>query len=211
VIQISSRYLGILLALLIIVLAPVSIYSYRGHPVDDCARPDALRDVMRIPGTLDAREQWRVYGPRVAQSTAGRIASEQGLPPMDFRVMRTFEPVRAYLRPYGFLSPAVEPDQSLFRSVEVDGEELQIPVVHGNRGSHVHFATYLLIYAHRIDNKPFRTQLETALAQLVRGTRPITLFLVSGIVPQTRLRVAEREAFDWLANAWRHYGSVCLE
>ena len=56
---------------------------------------------------------------------------------------------------------------------------------------------------------PYLAQLRAFPSQLFRGTRPMTLFLVSGEVPLDRMALAEKESHHWLLSAWQRYERNC--
>ena len=68
---------------------------------------------------------------------------------------------------------------------------------------------YLLMYEGRAVGNPYIAQLASAPRQLVRGSRPMTLFLVSSHVRSSALEAADAPAWEWLTRAWQKYRAVC--
>jgi hypothetical protein len=57
--------------------------------------------------------------------------------------------------------------------------------------------------------QPLRADLSNALDQLFRGTRPVTLFLISGTSNAPTLAAFEDHANSWLAAVWTEYQRAC--
>ena len=53
-------------------------------------------------------------------------------------------------------------------------------------------------------------QIRSALRQLVRGRRPITLFQADSFGSPRRRAQLEERAIAWLASGWSAYREICL-
>lgn len=213
-IEISTRYLGAALALILLALIPVGLHSYAGMDDDDCADAVAMLDAGQIPGSFDVRERSNARRGNWLQWTRGRVdPSGPGVEPMEFRIVRSMKPRRIYLRPTSFLGRKLEPDEVELGWLESDGVKLPVytgTVFHYAKGA-LQVASWMYVYEGRPVAHPFRAQMATALPQLFSGTRSLTLFLISGYAPRRRIELVSDPAGEWLAAAWRRYQSVCLE
>jgi hypothetical protein len=211
---IADRPLLPLLAILLATLVPVFYHAFGDANRDDCADPAGLLAAYRIEGTQEESERWDKHIKDWIQWTEGEInATRSDVEPLSFRIIRTFRGRRVYLRPTIFLPERLEPDHIEVRWIDVDGERVPISIgtvfQHSKRS--MKLAAYLFAYEDKPVIHPFREHLASALPQVFGGTRPLTLFLVSGYAKQDQIESIERPALEWLANAWRHYRDSCLE
>ncbi len=68
---------------------------------------------------------------------------------------------------------------------------------------------YLLVYEDEPVSNPYVAQLKHAPLQMLRGSRPMTLFFVFGRSEPATLARAEQLAHAWLWGAWERYRSQC--
>jgi hypothetical protein len=211
---IANRPLLPLLGILLATLLPVVHHAYGDANRDDCADPAGLLAAYRIEGTRDEAERWDKHVNGWIQWTEGEINAERDdVEALNFRIIRTFRGRRAYLRPTSFLPEKLEPDHIELQWIDVDGERVPIHVgtvfQHSKRS--MKLAAYMFVYGGEPVAHPFREQLASAIPQVVGGTQPVTLFMVSGFAKRNQMESIERPAREWLANAWRHYRDSCLE
>jgi hypothetical protein len=212
VIPLSTRYLVALLFLLVLAAIPVTIHGMGVLRSDDCRDPEALQATERIPGSRpypNARK-WTAT-PLVQWSVGGVRNGPGGATELDYRIVRSYDAGDLYSFPLKFLNQPFDPDRTEFSWRETRGERLPVYVASSHRrGWWVQLAIYVFIAGSEPVASPLRTELESALPQLLSGSRPSTLMMVSGIAPRRRRQEIEAAAIDWLASAVTHYREVCL-
>jgi hypothetical protein len=211
---VAPRPLLPLLALLLVALVPVAYHAYGDANHDDCADPAGLLASYQIPGTQDDNERWDKHVNGWIQWTEGNLqVGRRSTDPLIFRIVRSFHGRRVYLSPTGFIPGKLEPDDNVVEWLDVDGE--RVPIHVGSVFEHSRQAMMLVAYMFAYGNEPvahpFRAQLASAIPEIFEGSRPVTLFIVSGFAPRERLKATEATAREWLAGAWRLYRSSCVE
>ena len=200
------------LVLLGVALVPVAVHSHRGVDADDCGNPQGLRETTRIEGSRPGEEQPRRRSSHQIQWSTGRVASgAPGVEPLEFHLLRSFDPRRIYVHPHVVIDPRFEPDEFRLEWLDAGNERIPIQMLEApdpSRGR-VRRAALLYVYGGRPVEDPFWAQLRSALPQVLEGTRPLTLFLVTGGAPPDRIEAVERRAREWLASAWRFYARTC--
>ena len=93
---------------------------------------------------------------------------------------------------------------------ETQRERLPVYVATLHRRDWVQLVVYMFVAGSGPVASPLLMELESALPQLLSGSRPSTLLMVSGMARQQRWQVAEAAAVDWLASALDYYREVCL-
>ncbi len=211
-IPLSPRYLPPLLVLLVLAAIPVTIHGVGVLRSDDCRDPEALQSTERIPGSQpdpSAREwfsralvQWSVGGVRIGPG---------GRQELRYRIVRSYDAGELYNYPLKFVEQPFDPDRTEFSWREAQGERLPVYVASlHRRGRWVQLAIYMFVAGSGPVASPLRTELESTLPQLLSGSRPSTLLMVSGIAPRQRRQEIEAAAVDWLASALAYYREVCL-
>jgi hypothetical protein len=203
---------AVLLVLLSIALVPVAVHSYRGVLSDDCQEPNGLHEVSRIEGSRPGEDLRSPRMPYRIQSSAGLVDSEASeIAPLEFHVVRSFDPRRIYVHPHALLGRRFEPDASQIEWL-ADGHE-RIPVRRLEASDPLRGllrrAFLLYVYDGRPVEDPFLAQLRGALPQVLEGTRPLTLFLVAGDATPDQIDEVETRARQWLSAAWRFYERTC--
>jgi hypothetical protein len=137
------------------------------------------------------------------------LANRLGL---EYAVIRSYNAKRLYYRPeHRYLHGAV-PNVQTIEWIDYAGTRLPIhrsfyPSTASSQRKRI--VAYLLMYEGRAVGNPYIAQLVSAPRQLLRGSRPMTLFLVSGEVRSSDLEAAEAHAREWLTRAWQKYRAVC--
>lgn len=185
----STRYAVPLLVLLALALVPVMFHSYRTSHYEDCANPGALLEPRE--GTIE------LEGSRVLQ--------------LHFRIYRSFEPKYLYMRPAANLAERFRTDGRKLKWIDAGDEKLPVYMLYEHSGRAIRLAAYTFVYNSRPVAHPFVAQLTSSLTQLFEGTRPLTLFLISGRASRDRLGAMEAAAEEWLIASWNRYRSVCSE
>ena len=70
-------------------------------------------------------------------------------------------------------------------------------------------AVYLFVYDGRPVDSLLPRQIRTSFGQAVKGTMPLTFYIVGGRVPKHRASEAQDAAVEWVLAAWRHHRQVC--
>jgi hypothetical protein len=204
---------AVLLVLLGIALVPVAVHSYRGVQADECQDAAALHDVSRIEGSRPGEDRRSRRKPHRIQSSTGHVDSGvSGIAPLEFHVVRSFDPRRIYVHPHAMLERRFEPDDSQIEWLVDGGERIPVRRLEASdplRGS-LRRAFLLYVYDGRPVEDPFLAQLRGAVPQVLGGTRPLTLFLIAGDATPDQIGRVEDRARQWLSSAWRFYERTCI-
>ena len=217
---VSTRWSLVLIALLAAAAVPVWLHVVRAPRMDDCADPEALRDIAAIPRTreIQIREPLEHVRAHLTQWSAGSYTpATGGLPRAWVRIMRSFDPRWLYLEPTralrGRASQEFSSESPALEWIDAGAgaalERLPIHVVRLGVMGQERVAAWLYIYDGRPVAHPFRAQLASALPQVFAGARPLTLLIAHAVgqgIPPVQIEAA---LGDWLAAAWRRYQSVC--
>jgi hypothetical protein len=179
--------------------------------VDPCAHPDVLAVTGLIPGSRPAGERRDQLSAENIQWSEGLVLDES-LPrdPMVFRMVRTFNVLKAAERPLGLMPARVEPETARVELVDAAGGPLPVHLVRSSGSTMFQVVAYSFVYGNEPVTHPFVAQVEGALRELRNGRRPLTILLVGGAAtPDTAAR-REELALRWIASAWQHYRGMCL-
>jgi hypothetical protein len=206
------RYHFLLLILLLLAVVPVAIHGGGRFRFDDCAEPSALFDTSRIAGSQAGEEIRDTGGRRVIQSSGGTVpVNVRSIPPLQFRIVRSFDPWKLYHRPIPLIDEVHYSSRVKLRWIDIGGEKLPVRIHHDRTRTYVRFLEYMYVYESRPRRHPFWAGIASAFLHPLEGTRPLTLFMVSGRAPADLLEVAEQSADEWLIAAWRYYKMVCWD
>ncbi len=209
-IPLSTRYLVALLVLLVLAAIPVTIHGMGVLRSDDCRDPEALQATERIPGSRpypNARK-W-IATPLVQWSVGGVRNGSGGATELDYRIVRSYDASDLYNYPLKFVEQPFDPDRTEFAWRDAKGERLPVYVATLHRHGSVQLAVYMFVARAGPVASPLRMELESALPQLIFGSRPSTLLMVSGIVSSGWRQEIEEVAVDWLGSALTYYREVC--
>jgi hypothetical protein len=162
-------------------------------------RTDAMRE--RWPRHADALVRW-------AEGSVGSGATQSRLP-LQYRIIRSFDSRWLYTRPARFIERRFEVDDLRLEWVESGETRLPIHLDMQDAGEFLKIVAYLFVYDSRPVAHPFRDQFARIPRLLLRGSQPLTLFLVAGSFPRAQLPEGEAHAVDWLTTAWRRYHAMC--
>ena len=210
-IEVSTRYVPHIVALVVIAAIPTLLHSLGRFDVDDCAAPEQL---LAEPGpTFSAADRKRFdmsWG--AGNWSAGQLPGG-GERDLSYVVARSFDPKAVYHWPESRVVWDVRPEQ---RGVEqVQSEGMRIPVhrayyeADGSAQRESLVVAYLLVYHSRPVSNPYLAQILSGPVQVLTGRRPMWLFLVYGRVAPSERRAAEERAHDWLASAWERHRAAC--
>ncbi|MDJ0868229.1 MAG: hypothetical protein QNK03_19135 [Myxococcota bacterium] len=205
-IPISRRFYWLVIVLLAAASVPVVTHGIGRYRNEDCADPEAFRDALRIEGTLSAEQRAISSRSTRVQWTSGEVEGH-GRP--TFQIVRSFRARWLSERPSSLVEPQIEAERQNVDEIEVDGRTLPIRMVYDETGARKRLVAFLFVYAGEPVARPLVAQLRSGFSQLLHGTRPLTLFLISGGTAPWNLPKLEERARDWLAAAWRHYEATC--
>lgn len=204
---VSARYALAIVALAFAAGIPVLLHSQRMLDRDDCRDPDAMREVMLIPGTR-AESRTGQPDPIVLQRSEGSLDVGRARDRFRFAVVRALEPLRVLHRPERFIVEGFEAESSELRWADRGGVRLPIHWVESRYTHNPMAIGYTYVYGGSAIAHPRLALLGSALSRLFTGARPLTVLVAGGSVHGDRENVI-RGAEDWLFAAWHHYQMVC--
>jgi hypothetical protein len=215
-IDVSTRYVPHIVALLLVAAIPTLLHSLGRFDVDDCAVPGRLLappdpDHAPLLSAVERQRFDRSWG--AGNWSAGTLPREDHAGRLSYVIARSFDPKAVYHWPESRAVWEVRPVER--RVEEIESEGVRIPVHRAYyepegvppRGFVV--VAYLLVYHSRPVANPYLEQILSAPRQVVTGRRPMWLFLVHGRVGVPQRREAEARATEWLASAWESYRAAC--
>lgn len=209
----SSRYQPYIVVLTFLTLIPVTIHSYVKVRGDDCPNPAQLVQEVQARESDPGRSEWMQSLYDAEQYWEGGVYPRTNRLSLEYAVIRSYNAKRLYYRPeHRYLRGAV-PNVQTIEWIDYAGTRLPI---HRSfypstaSGQRKRIVAYLLMYEGKAIGNPYIAQLVSAPRQLVRGSHPMTLFLVSGEVHSSDFEAAEADAREWLKRAWQTYRAVCV-
>jgi hypothetical protein len=213
VIPLARRFAVATAALFAVAAVPVWLHAATGRTFDPCADPAAL---VRLPAygsdyvqQVTGQGDGRLY----AQSIRGELPqSDSALGPMRFWMLRGADPFFFYGHPDAiFISVPLPGDRREMHELAVGSERLPVRRRYDDSLDALRFSEYVLIQGTTPVRHPFTGGLSLALRQLVRGTEPVTMLLVEGVVGGAHDEAEiEAKSDAWLARAWNDYREACL-
>ena len=209
-IPLARRYCAAALAGLAIAVLAVALHRATAARFDPCADPAQLTHLdafgaqysIRDPGGSPLPHPLWVDGKLPPVVPKGR--------PLSFRFVRMDAPHRFYL---GFdkilLQPALPEDRKELRALRVGSDVLPVHRVFGGAAGPVRIARYFFVHGARPVAHPFPSGWKAVWDQLVRGTEPVSLFMVAGVARPAAASALDDRADDWLAAAWTDYRRAC--
>lgn len=210
---VSTRFVPHIALLAILTGAVVWTAWLSPRRADPCAHPNVLPVTGLIPDSRPEGERRDRLGGDVIQWSEGRVTGS-GRPrelPLFFRIIRTYNVLKAAERPLSLMPKPVEPEKVRVEQVEAPGGPLPVHVVRTTGPLAFHLVAYLYVYGNDPVTHPFEAQLRGAWRELREGQRPLTLFLVGGAATRENAAERERIALGWIVSAWQHYRSMCLD
>ncbi len=204
-----DRHLPWLVALLVVAAVPVLLATFRPGRWDDCADPEALRDVGRLLEGTATRDDQAFLRRHLFQRHEATLPAVPGLHPLRVRVVRSDEVRYPFDQQTKFLRVPMDPERSSVRFVEAGGERVPVHFVYAHQAGALRVVASLFVYDGRPVDRLLPMQIRSSLRQLVSGRRPITLFQVDGFGPAARRAQLEEAAIDWLVSGWSVYREAC--
>lgn len=197
-----------MIALLMAAAVPVNFHASTLPTQDDCVAPESFFGAQEIAGakmkpTLDRKQNF---------DGADGILSIDGEAPLRVRTFRIYDAWRLYASPinYGFDTMSyLVPEKN--RTLDAEGELLPIhwssyPTSVRNL---VHVEAFMYVQGGVPTVHPLRSGLSLAFDQLLYGTRPLTVLMVSGERSPRDLESIERAMDRWFLDAWRQLEASC--
>lgn len=221
-IQVSTRYVPYIVALLVAIGVPTLLHSADRFDVDECEHyaaelargSESAPDSTSGPGAVRARFlQTASPDGSWAEGTIPLAEGEN----LRTVVVRSFDAKLLYHWPDGrMLAGDIGSAHADRRAVELlptDDGELPVHRAYYDAleltSRHAWITAYVLVYRSQPVVNPYLAQLRGAPAQLVTGRRPMWLFIVFGKVRRDLRESAEDAARAWLVDAWRDYRAAC--
>lgn len=205
-IALSPRFAVAAAALLLCAAPPVWLHAIAAPVHDDCVAPQAFFASGHIAGAPVEPVELAKGAVTGAEGELPRPSR----PPFSVRVLRTFEPVRLYSRPtsYGIRS---ELYLSGAETRRVPAGDDVLPVHWRTRrwSDRIEFEAYTLSQGGMPVRHPLRSGLALAARQLLSGTRPVDVFIVSGGGNVEDFEAMRGEAERWLARTWLAFEAAC--
>ena len=206
----SQRYVPHMIALLLLAVVPVALYSYARVRSDECAEPLVLVSGASV-FTSPKRTRSMQARFAAAQFREGRLPGEDGEPTLSFAVIRSYDAKRLYYRLANRMLNAA-PDRVELEWLEGDP---RLPI---RRASYkpdpasrmVTESAYLLVYDGEPVENPYRSQLLAAPWRLLTGNRPMTAFFVVATLPEAEAEAVRQRQADWLRGSWQRYRTICF-
>jgi len=208
--RLSLRYVRPLSVCLLLALIPVVVHSYIRVQVDDCGNPSALLPQFDPAyGPSSKRDAWMRDRFQSSQWQEGSF-SQDGLR-LDFSIVRSYDAKRLYHRPENSLvEEQAVVERRVIEWVQDGSGSLPIHRAYYGDTDPAIAVAYLLVYRSAPVASPYWPQLRAAPAEVVTGSRPMTLFLVQARGSPARLPEMEKIEREWLLSSWRNYRSACL-
>jgi hypothetical protein len=191
---------------------PVWLHAATGPTFDPCRDPGALARLPAYAAKFDPTEKRQSDGRPYALAIQGELPTiEGGTGPLRFFVLRGAEPHHFLGRPEStFLSMPLPGDRTETHALAVGTDVLPVHRRYDDSLDVLRFSEYTLIQGTTPVRSALTGGLANALDQLVRGTEPVTMFLIQGFV-----RVGDDDAVEavsdaWLTRAWSDYREACL-
>jgi hypothetical protein len=208
----STRYVGLLLALLLPVFFAVWIYSYGGFRSDDCADPAALLETGWMEGLERTDQPDGKPRPWLLQGVYGSVAKERReISRLQLQILRSFELERLYERPVRLLPKGRDfvVSTGTLEWIGSQGDEFPIHKVFEEAPGISRLGAYMFLYDFRPMADPSLGLLSATLKRVATGRYPLTLLTISVTFSSQHREAAERLAEERLIAAWEYYRSVC--
>lgn len=208
---ISNRYHAHLAVLFALTLVPILVHSYARVRRDDCANPAGLAELSEIRSP-DAEHDREIRSRFDAEDWwTGPIAPRPSGTKLEYAVVRSYNSKRLYYRPAHRLIEEATPQTTTIEWLAVEETMLPIhrPLYPRSREGDQRTVAYIVVYEDEPVANGYLAQLKHAPEQLLRGSRPTTLFIVWGQSTPDRIEAIEERAREWLVDAWHNYRTVC--
>jgi hypothetical protein len=129
--------------------------------------------------------------------------------PLRFRVVRSDRPFALFGNWFTTLDPPMDAAELDTVELPFEGGSIPIQEVRESSAGATHIAAALFVYDERPVGSLLHAQLQGIGQQLLRGTLPITMYVVDGLAPAEREDLVETPAQAWLLEVWKQHRMVC--
>jgi len=179
---------------------------------DPCARPDVLTVTGLIPRSVPAGERRERLSEDLIQWSEGTVTdAAHPRDPLVFRIVRSYDVLKAAERPLMLLPQVVEPEEVTLEPAEAPGGPLPIHLVKSTGSPGFHLVAYLYAFGIEPVQAPFAAQLRGMLRELKLGRRPLTVFLVAGPATEETEAARRELAVGWIVDAWTQFRALCVD
>lgn len=202
----SPRFAAAAAALFLAAAVPVWFHALSAPTYDDCRDPDRFFAATRLGG---AQMEVAKHRSRASRATEGRLHARTRNA-VRVRAFRTYEPSRLYASPmsFGFDSMSyLVPRET--RWLETGDDILPVHWSSYEMEGIVHIEAYAYIQGGMPTWHPLQSGVALALPQLVEGTRPLTVLIVSGTGRPDEVPALEVAVEGWFVDAWRQLKVSC--
>jgi hypothetical protein len=205
VITLSKRYNRAMCWLIAPAILPVVVHSYRGVNAEDCEAPSRL--FSSADAAFSGRGRWLRENLHASEWTEGSFAEAEPSAQFTFSILRSYDPKKLYHRPEEYLAKGAVASRTL---ETIGAGRTPIHVVRYNEPVTARVSAYLLVYGSKPVGNPYLAQVAGFPIQLLSGTRPMTLFFITGNGGPGAEADIEARIKLWLGDAWRRYQAACL-
>ncbi len=210
-IALARRYGTASLALLGIALLAVALHHATAARFDPCADPAQLTQLEAFGPLHSVRKDVDVGSGRPPLWVEGRLPPRgRAGRPVLFRFIRIDAPHAFYHKFEPFLiDPVLPEDRSELRPLRVGSDVLPVHRSYDDSSDLIRITRYFFVQGTQPVSHPFPGGLAIAWDQLVRGTQPVGLFVVTGVAKPATVRAFEARTEAWLAEVWTDYRELC--
>lgn len=143
------------------------------------------------------------------RSMNGLVVSPPPLPSLGFTIRRTYGLPTWMFRPTIAIPGPKEPDDTETRTIEVDGQPLDVRFAYARHRFRERLAVYTFAYEGETTLSPFWLRVVEAPRAALFGARPMTFIGIAGDADTIDIPELEAQAIDFVTAAWRLYKETC--
>jgi hypothetical protein len=179
---------------------------------ETCLRPEVVSVTGLIPGTQPGGEDRARLNADLVQFSEGQIPDER-MPrhPLVFRIVRSYAVLKTAEHPLGLMPARVEAETAARKGVDTSSGPIPVHVVRSSGQAEFQLVAYAFVFGNEPVANPFLAQLRGVLRELRHGRRPLTILLAGGMATPETVDHREALALRWIASAWEHYRTMCLD
>jgi hypothetical protein len=202
----SPRYLKLTLALLFVLAIAITSGRLRGlNDREGCRDFDAFMDFAPFASQIQNRPEGANNRNRLRGDV--RLADA----PFELVVMRNYGLSSAVISPASILDSEWDPDRSRVVYVGEDDDQMAVMFAYAESNIAQQIVVYVYLYSGRSIRSPFVQRMREVPSALWKGSAPIDLVMISGMVRSVKADGVEREILDWMQQIWTHYRETCRD
>lgn len=194
--------------MLLLFAVPIVFTEFHARRRDDCRDPALLFVTSLIEGSKPTGESMPSAPNDVIQWSYGQLENPQ-LPksPLRFQIVRSYD--RSYTSMTQVLGTSIDPEVRVIDRVPAAGIEVPIHLVIDNTRKPSRFVAWVYAVDGRPVENPSFSMIANAPQQLVRGSLPVTILMVDGLLIGEDPAPVTETAQRWLVSAWEHFAKAC--